>query len=80
MRAYGAELVVETARIWIGLGHFETGRFEGGQDSAKPGRRFCIHTVTGSRRIHRARQQQPLHQRDGEDAPATSPPMIVRLA
>ena len=34
MLAFGAELVFETARIWLGLGHHD-------------GERFCIHTVTG---------------------------------
>jgi alpha,alpha-trehalose phosphorylase len=39
---YGAELVFETARLWLGQGHFESGNFANGQT-----RRFCIHTVTG---------------------------------
>lgn len=34
MLSRGVELVLETARIWIGLGHFQDGR-------------YCIHTVTG---------------------------------
>lgn len=38
MLAFGAELVFETARIWLGLGHFDG---EHGRE------RFCIHTVTG---------------------------------
>jgi len=42
MRAQGAELVIETVRIWLGLGHFESGRFDAGRTQ-----RFCIHTVTG---------------------------------
>ncbi|WP_326539413.1 glycoside hydrolase family 65 protein [Pseudorhodoferax sp.] len=42
MLAHGAELVFETARIWMGLGHFQQGRFEDGST-----RRYCIHTVTG---------------------------------
>jgi alpha,alpha-trehalose phosphorylase len=42
MLACGCELVLETARIWMGLGHFQEGRFEDGST-----RRYCIHTVTG---------------------------------
>lgn len=42
MLEQGAELVFETARIWMGLGHFQHGRFEDGST-----RRYCIHTVTG---------------------------------
>jgi alpha,alpha-trehalose phosphorylase len=42
MRQHGAELVFETARIWLGLGHFEQGQFENGRIQ-----RFGIHTVTG---------------------------------
>ncbi|WP_082497769.1 glycoside hydrolase family 65 protein [Pseudorhodoferax sp. Leaf267] len=42
MLAHGVELVFETARIWMGLGHFQDGRFEDGST-----RRYCIHTVTG---------------------------------
>ena len=42
MLTAGAELVLETARVWMDLGHFEPGFFEDGRL-----RRFCIHTVTG---------------------------------
>ncbi|MGC3986788.1 MAG: glycosyl hydrolase family 65 protein [Pseudorhodoferax sp.] len=42
MLDHGAELVFETARIWMGLGHFQHGRFGDGST-----RRYCIHTVTG---------------------------------
>lgn len=35
--AYGAEMVFETARIWLEIGHF----------SARHGGAFCIHEVTG---------------------------------
>jgi alpha,alpha-trehalose phosphorylase len=42
MLQHGAELVFETARIWIGLGHFDSVAADGGTK-----RRFCIHTVTG---------------------------------
>ena len=42
MLSRGVELVLETARVWMGLGHFQEGRFEDGST-----RRYCIHTVTG---------------------------------
>jgi alpha,alpha-trehalose phosphorylase len=37
LREQGAEIVMETARIWMGLGHFD----------ARRGGAFCIHEVTG---------------------------------
>ena len=37
MRRFGAEILVETARLWYDLGFF----------SARKGGRFCIHCVTG---------------------------------
>jgi len=37
LREYGAEILVETARMWTGLGFY----------SERNGRRFCIHAVTG---------------------------------
>ncbi|APW40531.1 hypothetical protein RD110_07355 [Rhodoferax koreense] len=42
MLQHGAEMVFETARIWLGLGHFEVRK-----EAGLPARRFCIYTVTG---------------------------------
>ncbi len=41
MLAHGAELVFETARIWLGLGHFDAPRLDGREAL------FRIHAVTG---------------------------------
>ena len=43
MLAQGAELVFDTARIWLRLGHYVTS----GSTDAAATERFCIHTVTG---------------------------------
>lgn len=40
MCTHGAELVFETARIWLGHGHYVA-------DAGRGAPRFCIHTVTG---------------------------------
>ena len=42
MLRHGAEMVFETVRIWLGVGHFEPASAD-----SHHGRRFCIHTVTG---------------------------------
>ncbi len=46
MRTQGAELVLETARLWLGLGHFQRGGVDDAPD-AETTQRFVIHTVTG---------------------------------
>ena len=59
-RATGAEILVETARLWDDLGFF----------SDRHGGKFRIHGVTGPRRVHDGRQQQRLHEPDGPLEPA----------
>ena len=42
MREHGAEMLFETARIWLDIGHFNPRRADAHGDPA-----FCIHSVTG---------------------------------
>ena len=57
-REIGLELLVETARLWLSLGHHDHG---GG---------FRIDGVTGPGRVQRDRGQQRLHEPDGAAEPA----------
>ena len=59
-RRRGAEILVETARLWEDLG------FYGNGDHAE----FHIHGVTGPDEYTDGRQRQPLHERDGAVQPA----------
>ena len=53
----GAEMLVETARLWEDLGFY-------GDDG-----RFHIHGVTGPGRVHDGRQRQHVHEPDGAGEP-----------
>ena len=61
---HGVELLVETARMWAGLGFF----------SERKGGKFVIHKVTGPGRVLHRRRQQPVHQPDGRREPQPSLP------
>lgn len=66
MRDYGAEMLFETARIWLDIGHF----------SARRGDAFCIHEVTGpdeySALVNNNHYTNRMAQRHLRDAAATA--------
>ena len=57
-RDFGAELLIETARLWASLGHFDDERRLPDRRRHRP------------RRVHRRRRQQRLHEPDGAAEPA----------
>ena len=59
LREYGAEMLVETARLWYDLGFF----------SDRHGRQVLHPQRDRARRVHHRRQQQHLHQPDGPREP-----------
>ena len=59
-REAGVEMLVETARLWMSLGHW-------GRDE-----RFHVFGVTGPGRVQRAGRRQRLHQPDAAAEPARS--------
>ncbi|GAB3844474.1 hypothetical protein ACFPIJ_57250 [Dactylosporangium cerinum] len=56
---HGAELLVETARMWAGLGFF----------SQRHGGRFVIHKVTGPDEYTTVVDNKPVHEPDGGREP-----------